>query len=182
MLVILNFWNNQNVYDLLQKDRLQHECYMENGMHLLLIQCWLIILPPVSVARRAKTDRRFLPQSVSEGACDRTHRGWAFFFFFFFCSGFKSPLSYIQYFISVLWLFVFYCDVLLMTLVSTRAFYLNLYWTVIGPTGILSDRKRSDIDLSRMLAGTCTQVSARSKCHLVFELCGLYKNHQGCVQ
>ena len=29
LLVILNFSNNQNVYDLLQKDRLQHECYVE---------------------------------------------------------------------------------------------------------------------------------------------------------
>ena len=35
------------------------------------------------------------------------------------------------------------------------AFCLRLHWTVIGPTGVLSGRKRSDtcIGLSRMLAG-----------------------------
>ena len=36
---------------------------------------------------------------------------------------------------------------------SLVAFYLNLYWTVIDPTGVQSVRQRSDLDLRRMQAG-----------------------------
>ena len=36
---------------------------------------------------------------------------------------------------------------------SQLAFYLNLYQTIVGPTGILLGQQGSNIDLIRMLAG-----------------------------
>ena len=39
-------------------------------------------------------------------------------------------------------------------LTTLLVFYLNLYGTFIGPTGFLSGRSLSHIDLSRMLAGS----------------------------
>ena len=49
------------------------------------------------------------------------------------------------------------------------AFYLNLYWTVVGP-GILSGRLRSGIDLSRILAGLCPYTYDKYGIFVCFEV------------
>ena len=50
------------------------------------------------------------------------------------------------------------------------AFYLNLYWTVIRPSGFLTDRIRSEADLSRMLTGERRHIHLRCGILNIFRL------------